>query len=85
MTSNSDFPFAKKRGRPLGSKNKRKVARKVAGKSKSFKQPDDSKLLEKILKTEFLLDQEAVILNLEHQVIGYKAVISYLEHKLGTK
>ena len=35
MTSNSDFPLAKKRGRPLGSKNKR--TRTVAGKEYTFK------------------------------------------------
>jgi len=35
MTSNSDFPLAKKRGRPLGSKNKR--TRTVAGKKYTFK------------------------------------------------
>jgi hypothetical protein len=35
MTSNSNFPLAKKRGRPLGSKNKR--VRKVAGKEYTFK------------------------------------------------
>ena len=35
MTSSSDFPLAKKRGRPLGSKNKR--TRTVAGKEYTFK------------------------------------------------
>ena len=35
MTSNSDFPLSKKRGRPLGSKNKR--VRKIAGKEYTFK------------------------------------------------
>jgi hypothetical protein len=35
MTSNSNFPLAKKRGRPLGSKNKR--TRTVAGKEYTFK------------------------------------------------
>ena len=35
MTSSSDFPLAKKRGRPLGSKNKR--TRTVAGKKYTFK------------------------------------------------
>jgi hypothetical protein len=35
MKSNSNFPLAKKRGRPLGSKNKR--TRTVAGKEYTFK------------------------------------------------
>ena len=35
MTSNSNFPLAKRRGRPLGSKNKR--TRTVAGKEYTFK------------------------------------------------
>jgi len=85
MKSNSNFPLAKKRGRPVGSLNKRKVAKKVVAKDSSFKRADADKLLENILTNELVVEQETKILNLEHQAIGYKAVISYLEHKLGTK
>jgi len=93
MILSSNLP--KKRGRPLGSKDKRarKVAKKVGSKSKAFKQVDESlrsmpnipPIPVKILKDEIVKDQEIKILNLEHQIIGYKAVISYLEHMLGQK
>jgi hypothetical protein len=88
MTSNSKFPLAKKRGRPLGSTNKRKVAKKPAkpaAKIDPFKQFDPAATLEKIRVIDSMLaDQERKIINLEHQIVGYKAVISYLEHKVGT-
>jgi hypothetical protein len=93
MTSNSNFPLAKKRGRPLGSTNKR--TRKVAGKEftfkdKKFKQVDEKlrsmpnipSIPVSIIKDEIVKDQEIKILNLEHQAIGYRAVINYLEHQL---
>jgi hypothetical protein len=82
MTLNSKNPVAKKRGRPLGSKNKRKVAKKAGSTVESFKQADVDRLLQKINKN-IVTDQESIIINLEHQIVGYKAVISYLEHKLG--
>jgi len=86
MTSNFNFP--KKRGRPVGSKNKRykRPAKKSAAKDGLFKQFDPAATLEKIRAIDAMVaDQERKIINLEHQIIGYKAVISYLEHKLGTK
>jgi molybdopterin converting factor small subunit len=82
MTLNSNLP--KKRGRPLGSKNKRKVAKKVGSKDTAFKQADVKKLIQN-LNDSVATEQETIILNLEHQIVGYKAVISYLEHKLGKK
>ena len=82
MTLNSNLP--KKRGRPLGSKNKRKVAKKVGSKDNAFKQADVKKFI-KDLNDNVVTEQETIILNLEHQIIGYKAVISYLEYRLGTK
>ena len=82
MTLNSNLP--KKRGRPLGSKNKRKVAKKVGSKDNAFKQADVKKFIQD-LNDNVVTEQEAIILNLEHQIVGYKAVISYLEHKLGKK
>jgi len=93
MKLSSNLP--KKRGRPLGSKDKRarKVAKKVGSKSKAFKQVDKNlrsmpkipPIPVRILKDEIVKDQEIKILNLEHQIVGYKAVISYLEHMLGKK
>jgi hypothetical protein len=88
MTLNS-----KKRGRPLGSTNKRKVARKIASKDKAFKQVDEQlrsmpnipPIPMSVLKDSMIKDQEIKILNLQHQAVGYRAVISYLENKLGTK
>ena len=88
MTLNS-----KKRGRPLGSTNKRKVARKIASKDKAFKQvneqlrsmPNIPPIPMSVIKDSMIKDQEIKILNLQHQAVGYRAVISYLENKLGTK
>jgi len=77
MTSLSKFPLAKKRGRPLGSKNKR--TRTVAGKKYTFKEnafkPTDSHqaLLETLVK------------ELVEQIRSQKAIISYLETKLEIK
>lgn len=94
MTLNSNFP--KKRGRPLGSTNKRKVAKKVASQNRSFKQlnAEASQVVKKereiqLLRehAELLMERTALkvkITNLEHQAIGYRAVISYLEHQLVT-
>ena len=83
MTSNSNLP--KKRGRPVGSTNKkRKVAKNVAAKDGLFKRFDPAATLEKIRAIDAMVaDQERKIINLEHQIVGYKAVISYLEHQLG--
>jgi hypothetical protein len=92
MTLNSNTP--KKLGRPVGSKNKRKrVAKKVGSKDKAFKQANEQlgriptipPIPMSVLKDSMIKDQEIKILNLQHQAVGYRAVISYLENKLGTK
>jgi hypothetical protein len=77
-TSNS-----KKRGRPVGSKNKAKRGRPA----KTFKQFDvESRALAKIVELEKIRENlHNMIDNLEHQAVQYKAVISYLENKLETK
>jgi len=95
-----EFPL-KKRGRPVGSKNK--VIRKVAGRefvfkkkdaaaTKSFKRPvtQQQTILAKLLddNLQFISDNKKLvdrINNLEHQAIGYRAVVSYLENQLGLK
>jgi len=83
MTSPSKFPLKKRRGRPLGSTNKKKPA----AARKSFKQPNAAAREEKLLQAHIELmvkasDLRKNIANLEHQAIGYQAVISYLEHQL---
>lgn len=77
-TSNS-----KKRGRPLGSKNKKSRAVKV----KTFKQFDPTqRALAKIVELEKIRNNlHNLIDNLEHKIVQYQAVISYLEHKLEQK
>lgn len=99
MTLNSNSP--KKRGRPLGSKNKRykRPAMKKSKDSTTFKQPNDGadRVLNVVKKNrelellrehaEILLERSALkvkVTSLEHQAIGYRAVISYLEHQLVT-
>ena len=95
MTLNSNLP--KKRGRPLGSKNKSKrskIAKKVqVGETTTFKQlnAEATRVAKKerefaLLRehAELLLERTTLktkVLNLEHQAIGYRAVISYLEHQ----
>ena len=92
MTLNS-----KKRGRPLGSKNKRKPAmKKGIGETTTFKQlnAEAGKVAKKEREAELLKEHAQILLersalklkvtNLEHQAIGYRAVISYLEHQLVT-
>jgi len=71
-TSNS-----KKRGRPVGSKNKKPVARKA----KTFKQSD----AHKVLLTTLIEELVEKIKSLEHQAVQYQAVINYLENKLENK
>jgi hypothetical protein len=72
---------SKKRGRPLGSKNKR------GRPAKTFKLRDiEGRALNKIVELEKIRQNlHNVIDNLEHQAVQYKAVISYLENKLEIK
>jgi len=71
-TSNS-----KKRGRPVGSKNKPKRGRPA----KTFKQSD----AHKVLLTTLIEELVEKIKSLEHQAVQYQAVINYLENKLEIK
>jgi hypothetical protein len=92
MTSLSKNQVAKKRGRPAGSKNKRRVA-KVVGKDVVLNQKDIDALLEDLIDSEFLCKKmhdtveslELKIKNLEHKAMQYEVVIDYLETKLGIK
>lgn len=82
MTSLSK-PIAKKRGRPLGSKNK-----KPAAKVKQFKRSKSANT--KLAMLEFRINEleeirdrlHRLIDHHEHKEIQYRAVIDYLETKL---
>lgn len=82
----------KKRGRPLGSKNKKKIVVKPQAKAKIVDWEKLCKHLQTALRDEFADNEKLVtkvkelefkVANLEHQAIGYRAVVSYLENKLG--
>lgn len=74
---------SKKRGRPLGSKNKKPRATK----DKPFKQFNPlQQALKKIAELQLIRSNlHNMIDNLEHKAVQYQAVISYLEHKLEQK
>lgn len=79
MTSLSK-PVAKKLGRPVGSKN-------AAVKDSTFKQSKHQRVLHAIVANNLQLidinrDINKQIDNLKHQIIGFRAVISYLENRL---
>ena len=81
-------PVAKKRGRPLGSKNKKKPA----AKPKSFKrsvvkkageQMQVAQLQKRVQELELIRERlHNLIDRQEHKAIQYQAVIDYLETKL---
>jgi len=81
----SKKPVAKKRARPVSSKNK------TAAKAKTFKQPGNctseiSKLQDKILELEMIRERlHSVIDRQEYKAVQYQAVIDYLETKLELK
>ena len=75
-----------KRGRPVGSKNKAKPAAKV----KTFKQSDSDAAVHSLMDENLRLISDnrqliKVIENLEHQIIGFRAVVSYLESQAGLR
>ena len=70
----------KKRGRPPGVKNKRPVKRKVVAKKAMVSQ--DAIKAQVDFRTKYLED---IIADLRHQIIGFQAVVSYLENQLGLK
>jgi hypothetical protein len=81
--------LSKKRGRPVGSKNK------PAAKVKTFKQSDSAavqrlKMVGEIVQKNLeLIKDNTELVNhinkLEHQIIGFRAVISYLENQAGLR
>lgn len=75
---------ARKRGRPVGSKNK------PAAKVKTFKQSDSDAAIHRLMDANLSLIKDnnqllKVIENLEHQIIGFRAVVSYLEAQAGLR
>ena len=77
MTLNKK-PVAKKRGRPLGSKNKTSAAKVRETKNlieEKFHVYYDALLVE-------LKEERLKVEDLKHKEIGYRAVISYLQARL---
>jgi predicted transcriptional regulator len=75
--------LSKKRGRPVGSKNKTKPEA-----TKAFKQSATEAAVHRLMDANLSLIKDnnqliKVIDNLEHQIVGFRAVISYLENRLG--
>jgi hypothetical protein len=71
----SKKPVAKKRGRPLGSKNKTSAAKVKAWEKKTILEENNAVWDE-------LKKMSAQIADLRHKEIGYRAVISYLQARL---
>jgi len=70
----------------MTSLSKKPVAKKPAAKTKSFKRSKITRE-EELLQAhiDLLVERgqlKSKIANLEHQAIGYQAVVSYLEHQL---
>lgn len=88
MTSLSKKPAvvaktARKRGRPLGSTNKKTAARAKAFKQSNSHASEINKLHNRILELEMIRERlHSVIDRQEHKAIQYQAVIDYLETKL---
>jgi hypothetical protein len=84
---------ARKRGRPVGSKNKPATKVKPAAKAKEFKRSEFDKLLDDLFDAEVLClkmhqtveSLELKVKNLEHKAMQYEVVIDYLETKLEIK
>ena len=75
----------RKPGRPKGVKNKT-ASIKAKFKDAIQKASDDLKAANHIMGLNNTINHlQADLANLRHQVIGYKAVISYLENQLGLK
>jgi hypothetical protein len=75
----------KKMGRPAGVKNKAPASFKdvrAEGKLHAEDEPVQLNMDEQRLAQ--LIEQRQVIQSLEHQAIGYRAVISYLEHTIAS-
>ncbi len=82
--------LSKKRGRPVGSKNKSAVKSKPAADVKTFKQSDIDKMRRELRENDIVFNHltqeieslELKIKSLEHTVNQYQVVIDYLETKL---
>jgi predicted RNase H-like nuclease (RuvC/YqgF family) len=72
----------RKPGRPKGVKNKKASVFKEAIQNAAH----EIKLANSIMSLNNTINHlESDLANLRHQIIGYKAVISYLENQLGLK
>jgi hypothetical protein len=78
--------LSKKRGRPIGSKNKTKQKPEAV---KTFKH-SNSAALQNLMRDNLQLiqDNKQLLFKielLEHKIIGFRAVVSYLEVQAGLK
>lgn len=76
-----------KRGRPVGSTNKTKQKPAAV---KAFKQSDSAAAVHNLMDANLKLIGDnnqllKAIENLQHQIIGFRAVVSYLEVQAGLK
>jgi hypothetical protein len=67
----------KKMGRPAGVKNKAPASFKDVRAEGERLQADEERLMQ-------LIELQRMVKSLEHQAIGYRAVISYLEHTISS-
>lgn len=86
--SASEVGFAKTMNVPLGEFAKVKLTKKPAAASRaSFKQAEHQRALHNIVDENLRLLEEnqqfrSQIASLNHQIVGFRAVISYLENRL---
>ena len=75
----------KKMGRPVGVKNKAPASFKdVRAEGQLHAEDEPVQLDVEEQRIEQLIGLQRIIKSLEHQAIGYRAVISYLEHTIAS-
>jgi hypothetical protein len=85
ILSRSEVEFANKVG--VSTKDYAKQKIKINKETKKLEATKDARLndLAQQHQQQALLEHMGRIKNLEHQAVGYRAVISYLSHQLGLK
>ena len=74
----------KKMGRPVGAKSKAKTEWVVHAEGEPRTEGEPVHLDVEEQRIEQLIGLQRIIKSLEHQAIGYRAVISYLEHTISS-
>ena len=82
--------LAEKLGVPVAKYAKEELKRKDTAKEQSVAMKERRTLTRKLVQDNVqLMDDNSILLsqvtNLEHQIIGFRAVISYLEMQIGLK